>query len=238
MVITFYPGGGGNRYLRMLSGKEFSSPGVTYDRRVFTQPFKFRYLLDDQDYDTSNECILTHCVNASRIRECIGDADQIVYIVSDLKQSLCREWSLEARFRNNQRRDVILEAYNSIRAASWPDLVDSSQFALLPAAIRAETKQFIAKHQDLFDNTYNEINSAYSTIIWHQDYYEKYPYRTSDTDVVINIETDPSQFAQVMRDELNRYPSELFNLAWEVATQYGKDAPVMDIFKDRFPTNE
>lgn len=221
----------------MMLGEEYSTPGVTYDRVVVDQKFKFRYLTDSGPYVPQTECTLTHCVNIAQIKLCLPCEEEFVYLVADLKQGLRREWYLEARVRNQPKHDPILVAYNSIRDSSWPVLLDSTQITTLPEFMQAETKQFVIENQDVFTDTYHEINAAYESVIWHKEYYERYPFTTDETVTVVDIQNDKSDFAQVMRDELGRYSSEVFDLAWDVATQYGRGAPVLDIFRARFSAN-
>jgi hypothetical protein len=92
-VIAYYPGAGGNRYLRYTLGQEYNTLNRAYDEEILDQMPGHRYLLPNQIEDISNQTVLTHCLNHQRIREIFGAAS-VFLIVSNLKECLRREWAL------------------------------------------------------------------------------------------------------------------------------------------------
>jgi len=67
MIIAFYPGAGGNRYLQRLLGNDWTQPDTSYDLKT-TQLFSHRYLLDHVP-QTDSPHILTHCMNKQVCKE-------------------------------------------------------------------------------------------------------------------------------------------------------------------------
>lgn len=98
MIIAFYPGAGGNRYYRYLSGQRDFNSQTTYDHLLTSQDFKYRYL-DNDSCLPDLPLILTHCVNVPLLRKLFPYQAEIVVIKSDLDQSLQREWFLEDQYR-------------------------------------------------------------------------------------------------------------------------------------------
>lgn len=92
-VIAYYPGAGGNRYLRYTLGQEYNTLKRAYDEEILDQMPGHRYLISGQIESTSNNVVLTHCLNHQRIREVFGNA-KLTLIVSDFKSCLRREWAL------------------------------------------------------------------------------------------------------------------------------------------------
>jgi hypothetical protein len=70
----------------------------------------------------------------------------------------------------------------------------------------------------------------FDIIAWHHNYYAKYPVDWN-TDTVIDIDTDCTEFGQVMRKELDKNDP-LFDLAWDCFTNVGPDAPIIDLYKE------
>ena len=102
MIIAFYPGAGGSRYLRMLQKLEWTTTNKSYDCLVKDQEFKHRYLLDDVGNSDNQGFILTHCLNESHIRRKFPK-HEIVFILGDLKKCLQREWALAGHERYIQK---------------------------------------------------------------------------------------------------------------------------------------
>jgi hypothetical protein len=84
MIISFYPGGGGNRYLQLLSGGKWKQPGVSYDHTNL-QKFEHRYLLSSPALPNNTDNILTHCINSTHIKKIFPEHD-ILFIKTDLKK--------------------------------------------------------------------------------------------------------------------------------------------------------
>jgi hypothetical protein len=79
------------------------------------------------------------------------------------------------------------------------------------------------------DNVVDYIDSSFSWIVWQLEYYKK-TVVDWDADILIDIDTDTSEFSKVMRLELARENLE-FDIAWNAYQTYGKNAPIIDIAK-------
>jgi hypothetical protein len=98
MIISYYPGAGGNRYLQFLRNKEFNLRGIAYDGIFPEATLDDRYLLTTQNKD--KKYVLTHCVNYDRINQVLGSGN-ITFIKSDYKKSLRRAWALNESHKTN-----------------------------------------------------------------------------------------------------------------------------------------
>ena len=227
MIIAFYPGAGGNRYLQRLLGNDWTQPNTSYDLKT-TQLYAHRYLLDPVP-QTESQCILTHCMNSQKIQQTFpGHA--MVFIKSNLRISLQREWALHGhqRFQDRKIKNTVsrLEHYMAFRAPAWPDIVSEDQIDQLPENIKQEVHADYDKVvndtvipvpsvlSQLTRNTVDKINSAYEIIQWHLDYYNKYPVDFSEAEQVIDIDANGNEFCQLMQTELSRYHSEIFDQVW------------------------
>lgn len=233
MIIAFYPGAGGNRYLQRLLGNDWTQPHTSYDTINTTQQYPHRYLLDHVP-QTDSHYILTHCMNSQKIQQTFpGHA--IVFVKSNLQASLQREWALHGhqRFLDRTTKNSVsrLEHYRAFRAPSWPDIDREDQIDQLPANIKQEVEIDYAKVVNntvhtvpgilaqLTQNTIDKINSAYEIIQWHLDYYDQYPVNFSGAEQVIDIDTNNNEFGVFMQTELNRYHSEIFNQVWDTINE-------------------
>jgi hypothetical protein len=231
MIIAFYPGGGGNRYLQLLSNNDWSQHGVSYDK-TNQQDFEHRYLLNPGSIkkNKKNNHILTHCMNSKMIKKLWPD-QEILFIKSNLKKSLCREWTLHGHDRYVSTVDHTaiprLEHYNAIRDQHWPEISSVSMLKTLPVDILKEVNQnynLIIKQQGssktklekLTQDCVIKIESCYEDIVWHKDYYHQYPEDFSSAQQVIDIDTDKNEFAVFMREELALYPSEIYDKTWSI----------------------
>lgn len=227
MIIAFYPGAGGNRYLRMMQNLEWQQPDTSYDAVNLGQDFNNRYLLDDA-VNTDREFILTHCLNTTHLQNKIPGHD-IVFVVGDLKSCLQREWCLAGHDRYIKKQTVPdlhrLEHYDAIKDASWPVCASLVELDNLPNHILQEVNQDykkIVKQQQpagdilsvLETTAINRVNSSYEIIKWHKEYYSTYPVEFSNKDAVIDIGTGTDDFSITMQRELNLYNSEIFDLVW------------------------
>lgn len=185
LIVSYYPGAGGFRYLRSLRNIEFSVPGITYDKTILRGIRTDSHMLGDlQDYA---DMMVTHCVNVPLIRSRYMDAT-VVQLRAPLRDCLRREWMLAGRS------------------------IYSSRISSQEKAHRA-------------------IDSAFTAISWHSEYYQKYPMQVDDDTIMIDIATAHSEFGKIMRDELLRYQSPFFDLAWQAFSRYGHTAPIIDIFE-------
>ena len=227
MIIAFYPGAGGNRYLRMIQHLEWQQSNTSYDAVNADQDFKNRNLFDkavnnDQDF------ILTHCLNKTHLQNKIpGHA--IVFVVGDLKACLRREWQLAGHDRYIRKQITCdlhrIEHYNAIKDEAWPICASLDDLDNLPKNILHEVdqdyKKIVKKQQPATDilslletNAISKVNSSYEIIKWHNEYYSTYPVEFSTNDTVIDISTGTDNFSITMQHELNLYNSEIFNDTW------------------------
>jgi hypothetical protein len=227
MIIAFYPGAGGNRYLQKLLGNDWAKPHTSYDQ-LNHQQYAHRYLLDHMP-QTESQYILTHCMNSQKIQQTFpGHA--IVFIKSNLQPSLQREWALygHRRFLDQKIKNTVsrLEHYMAFRAPAWPRIDTEDQIDQLPENIKQEVHAdydkvvsdtvvpVLSVLSQLTRDTVDKINSAYEIIQWHLDYYNKYPVNFSGAEQVIDIDADGNEFCQLMQTELSRYHSEIFDQVW------------------------
>lgn len=227
MIIAFYPGAGGNRYLRMLRQLEYQTHKKIYDDTINDQTYANRYLVDN-DVHRDQEIILTHCMNEFHIKKKFPTHD-IVFIVGDLKKCLRREWALVGHDRY-VKLDVSvdvnrLEHYNAYKDNSWPDCLTVEDLGNLPQFIRDEVDADFQKNlkissigSDTLSNieksVSTKVHSAYETICWHMNYYKNYPLEISSQSTIINLTHGLDTFSQMMRVELELYQSDIFDEVW------------------------
>jgi hypothetical protein len=232
MIIAYYPGAGGNRFYQRLLNKDWAQPGISYDAST-KQLFSHRYLLGDQ-LPAAAEYTLTHCMNSQRIQEVFA-GEPMIFIKSNLQLSLQREWALHGhrRFQDNNVKPSVsrLEHYAAIKDDSWPVIDHEQQFDQLPQYIQEEIEKDYIKVTGLAvgitgalakvtQSVLDKVNSAYETLKWHQDYYQQYPVDFSAAAQVIDIDTDDSDFCEVMRTELARHRSEIFEEVWNAINDH------------------
>ena len=229
-VIAFYPGAGGNRYLNYLNNKEYQTLNKNYDYSVKNQLVEHRYLLNgvnkyNKDYDYK----LTHCLNQERIVE-IFEPDNIILIKSDFKKSLSRAYKIHGLelysrlYKTPHYNEVILSVYNDIKDKSWPVINDINEFIKLDTFIQHEVTNFISNH-----TSNDNVNFAWSVISWHHEYYDFF--RPSIiTDDIVTIPDSDSEFSCIMNTELSNYNDDIFEFCWNMFNQYGKNAPIIDLY--------
>lgn len=225
MIICYYPGAGGNRYYRMLQNLDWIQPNQTYDDLVKDQIFQHRYLYHESVVD-QQPVMLTHCMNTPLIKKlCPGQ--KITVILADLQSCLRREWSLSGHQRYQQKstpRVDDLELYNAVKDPSWPMITSADQLIELPFSVKNEFDQFRHTQQQkllpvkdplarLQKEYHDRISSAWDIIAWHFDYYTQYPLDAGHSDNVIDIQ-DTTEFASIMRQELEIHSSEIFDRCW------------------------
>lgn len=223
MIIAFYPGGGGNRYLQYLLGNEWSTHNRSYDNTAF-QLFEHRYLLSSAP-PAVKEHILTHSMNSEQIGHAFPD-QLIVFIKTDLQQSLRREWMLHGHQRFMTKKAKAdksrIEHYNAIKDSTWPT-VDSLEilYKLPPHILQEVNSNYVPTItstgviSDIITEYSDKIESAYENIQWHLDYYKTYPENFSKSTTVIDISSSETEFAQIIRTELELYSSEVFDNVWK-----------------------
>jgi len=233
MIIAFYPGGGGNRYLQKLLGNDWTRTHTSYDKINTKQQYLHRYLLEPVPTDES-QYILTHCMNSPKIQQTFPGHD-MVFIKSNLQSSLQREWALHGhqRFQDQCKMHTVsrLEHYRAFQAPHWPRIETEDQIDQLPSNIKQEVQadydkvinnviQTVpGKLAQLTQNTIDKINSAYEIIQWHLDYYNQYPVDFTGAEQVIDIDAGNNEFGVLMQTELDRYQSEIFNQVWDTVNE-------------------
>ena len=226
MIVSYYPGSGGNRYLRMLQGLEWQTTNQGYDGLVQDQLDAHRYLYPDSVIRSDSAAILTHCMNTPLIKKICPDRS-ITVILGDMQKCLRREWSLYGHERYH--RKIIptvddLELYAAVKDPSWPQVSSADEWNRLSAEVKQEFDQFQnLRNKPLTDLTplaclqkefAERIESAYEILQWHIDYYQRFPLDMSMVDTVIDIDGH-SSFAAVMKFELASYSSEIFDRCWQ-----------------------
>ena len=232
MIIAFYPGGGGNRYMRRLLNRDWQQSNKSYDSMNHKQQFAHRYLLDTVS-EATEQHTLTHCMNSARIQQAFPN-QPIVFIKSHLCASLQREWALHGHARFLAQIVVApvsrLDHYTAFKDQSWPIITSEDQLDQLPPAIMQEV---VADYQQvtnsqinvpdvlaqLIQNTINKINSAYEIVRWHLNYYTTYPVDFSGAESVIDIDAGNDEFSLLMQTELNLYHSEIFKQVWDAVDE-------------------
>jgi hypothetical protein len=229
MIIAFYPGAGGNRYLLKTIGKEWTNLGISYDNQVGGQQYLHRYLLESEILETNSEYILTHCMNADRIRQTFPN-QPIIFIKSDMQQSLKREWMLAGHSRFISKRTKFknsrIDHYNKFKDLTWPHIETEEQLDELPSKILKEVNSDYKKISDIViddpgilqklkQKYMDEINSSYEIINWHMDYYRKFPVDFSGASKIVDITNDQTNFTKLMQKELKFYQSQVFDQVWE-----------------------
>lgn len=227
MIIAYYPGAGGNRYMRLVLNKNWQQLGQSYDKFHNDQHYQYRYLTSDVPVPQSTYT-LTHCLNTVHIYKALPP-QPIVFIKSDMKASLRRLWVLQAHHsylnKNAKRTASRLEHYLAIRDPSWPIISSESEIDNLPDNVKIEVNANyrnldITAHTpgvlaQLTKDCVDKINSAYETISWHKNYYQLYPVDLTNAQKVIDISSDNDEFCVLMRQELDLYQSELFDQVWD-----------------------
>jgi len=238
MLLGYYPGGGGHRYYEYCNNRDFSRTDIAYDGLV-NLPRDIYLDENNQIQDKLCSTILLHCVNYDRIHQETGRSD-IVIIKSDLQKSLCREWSIKGKYKPMFFREkfsdeeFLIDLYQSIKDPTWPDVRSFTEYKKLPIQIYQEVEAEFNKNKTLISvqGVHNFLNAAYTAIIWHHELYQKYPLDPG-AGRLVDIDTDETEFGHVMRRELNLYQNnKLFNFAWDVYKNLGKDAPIITLFNE------
>lgn len=241
MVIGFYPGAGGNRYISYLKGQEWTSLGTIYDNKSgYTVKGRGSFLAPEEaiPYATKEDYVVTHSVNSPRIAECFP-GHKIVLIRADLKSCLRREWALKGKENNQQNNrnyeQTLIDCFNSIRADSWPTISTFTEYQASADFMKQEVITALSKNNTLGnDEIQQHLNAAYTTICWHHNLYKIHPFDTSCADQIIDI-NDKTEFTEVIQTELELYAdNHLFNFAWQVYEQYGESAPIIDLYCQQF----
>lgn len=218
-VIGFFPGAGGNRYMRYLQNQEYQTLNRSYDDFFPEQYVGHRYLLDSHYDRLQNAIVLTHCMNQKHIRGVLNSDVHVTVLHFPMQSCIRREWMLRGNARyivqnriTADNLDKKIECYNAFKTDQWPDVKNINDYESLPKYIKQEVDdnfvEVISSQNNLIEH-----ESAAENIQWHRDYYQKYPVDTLDC-TVLHI-NDDNVFCRIMRDELALYQSHVFDRAWE-----------------------
>jgi hypothetical protein len=242
MIICFYPGGGGSRYYNSINNKEYSSPDRSYDsstRTLGNQP-KFRYLNDSTIYEYGDDTtILTHCLNFEKIKYHFPKKTKFVVLDTEFKSSIRRQWCLEGKilYKKQEKKYSLLDVYNTIKEKSWPTVDNENELKNLPNYILGALDNGIIGDNYYSGTSFDNINSAFSSICYHRNYYNTYPPTILSSPGVDIIDcrknnSNSTEFSKVIIRELYRYANETFDFAWDTFDSLGESAPVLSMWKD------
>lgn len=233
MIIAFYPGGCGNRYLNFIKDKEYQTFSKSYEASN-RQKNTNRYLLSKntkrcEGEDT--EIILTHCLNYNKIKYYFPK-HSIVALVTDLKSSLRRQFMLDGidPYNKNNKVYSILDIYNSIREYSWPRIEFENQIDKLPVDIKQKLEAAIVGYEYYSGPIFKEVVAAFETICFHRKYYETYQptVYTVDETTQIDCNNPTDEFTRVVNMEIGLYKNTTFDFAWNIFEKYGPQAPIIN----------
>lgn len=227
MVVCFYPGAGGNRFYRSISGQEYTSLRQSYDHLESTQSYQDRYPMSADHSSSPKSYILTHCMNTPLVKHIWPD-HEIYVIMSDMQPCIRREWILEGHRRYLSKKVNLdtdfrkQELYDAIKDPSWPQVASASDIDGLPAVIKNEFQacwqklnpQSLTGRESVRQKYLTLIDSALAAIVWHKEYYQRWPVDITCASHVIDL-TGESEFARLMREELALYCSQLFDDCWD-----------------------
>jgi hypothetical protein len=239
VIIGYYPGSGGNRYYRYLTGLDFYSTD-TYDGAPDTHDvhggiFKSWYFDTDTTFNQTCPYVLTHCVNHARLMKMLPP-QEVVIIKADMMSSLRRRFNvggLSIGDRHEVFEKTVVEIYNDTKRDSYQDITDLIKYAIIDQDAMKEARYEARKLlSDSHNTMFMAFSNAFSSIVWHANLYKLYPLEVANSRVV-DIDNDDTEFAKVMRHELNRYNDDaMFNYALEVYRDYGDDAKIFDFYDE------
>ena len=242
MIICFYPGGGGSRYYNSINNKEYASPGRSYHSsfKILGSQSKFRYLNDSSIYEYGDDTtILTHCLNFEKIKYHFPKKTKFLVLDTEFKSSIRRQWCLEGKilYKKEEKKYSKLDVYNTIKEKSWPTVQNENELKNLPKDILAALDNGITGDNHYSGPSFDNINSAFSSICYHRNYYNTYPptMLSSPGVDIINCRKNNSnytEFSKIIISELDRYPSETFDFAWDTFDRLGESAPVLSMWED------
>jgi hypothetical protein len=241
MIICFYPGGGGNRYYNSINNKEYETTGRSYDLsdRIFGDHLKFRYLNDSSRYEYDDDTtILTHCLNFEKIKYHFPKKTKFVVLDTEFKSSIRRQWCLDGKilYKKEEKKYSNLDVYNNIKEKSWPDVVNENELKNLPNYLLEALDNGIISNNYYSGPSFDNINSAFSSICYHRNYYDTYPPTMLSSPGIDIIDCrnngTSTEFSKVIINELDRYASEIFDFAWDAFDSLGESAPVLSMWGD------
>ncbi len=107
----------------------------------------------------------------------------------------------------------------------------------LPKDILAALNNGITSNNHYSGPLFDNINSAFSSICYHRNYYNTYPptmLSSSGVDIIDCRKNNSNftEFSKVIISELDRYASETFDFAWDTFDSLGESAPVLSMWED------
>jgi len=242
MIICFYPGGGGSRYYNSINNKEYSSPDRSYHAsfNILGKQLKFRYLDDSTIYEYDDDTtILTHCLNFEKIKYHFPKKTKFVVLDTEFKSSVRRQWCLEGKilYKKEEKKYSKLDVYNTIKEKNWPNIDNENELKNLPNYILEALDTGIIGDDHYSGPSFDNINSAFSSICYHRNYYNTYPPTMLSSPGVDIIDcrknnSNFTEFGKVITSELNRYTSETFDFAWDTFDRLGESALVLSMWED------
>lgn len=114
IVVAFYPGAGGNRYLLMRQGQQDLESGRIYDDFLQSQDVRLRYLDQDTELDAVPDTVLTHCMQSSLLKQRFPGHHIIMIVTGRRDDCLRRSWNLSERHRDRDIEHPREHAFASI----------------------------------------------------------------------------------------------------------------------------
>lgn len=242
MIICFYPGGGGNRYYNSVNNKEYKTLNRSYDSShgIPGTHSKFRYLNDSTIYEYDDDTtVLTHCLNFEKIKYHFPKKTKFVALDTDFKSSIRRQWCLEGMilYKKEEKRYSKLDVYNTIKEKSWPNIDNENELKNLPNYILKAVAIGLSNDEYYSGSEFDDINSAFSSICYHRNYYNIYPptmLSSSGVDIIDcrKNSRNSTELSKVILNELDSYTSEIFDFSWDAFDSLGEGAPVLSMWKD------
>lgn len=110
MIIAYYTGSGGHRYLNFLTNQDYTKLGTTY---FHEKDKELEYLTPEKTYKTY-PIILTHCLNYDLIKNKFPLDNEVYFIIADRKASWCRKYMLKLLINCKTDNEKYNTAFNFI----------------------------------------------------------------------------------------------------------------------------
>jgi hypothetical protein len=86
--------------------------------------------------------------------------------------------------------------------------------------------------QRLISNNQHPVGGPFSTIVWHDEYYTKYPWQPGPGTVV--NENNFLEFSTMLQQELDSIVCPEFDFAQEMFDKHGALAPILDLYNQYY----
>lgn len=161
LIVSYFPGAGGHRYLRWLAGLDFTSPGITYDSTITKFIRCDSYMLTDE-IQPEDRMMVTHCMNVPHIRSKYPHCD-IVQLDMNLHLALRREWVLCNPALCESRAGLHTAIDSAFSTIVW----HSSYYKQYPVCVDADTQVIsVLSDNTAFGNTMQAEVGRYSNNIF------------------------------------------------------------------------